>query len=319
MPRTSLSAPPARRLRAPLRSRLASGLSVAALAGTLLVAAAGPAPAATPSAATAVPASTTTTSSRLTWRPPALSSPTTVTVSASKHNLSLTAGKDYIVKMPSTPLQVAGGLTIAGGRNVVLIGGEIRITTTSTSGNAKRGLYLKNQTGTVHVEGLKITGPTLNEGINLDQRAGGTVQLQNVRVETVHGSASGHHADVLQTWGGPKVMRIDRLTGYTTYQGFFFDPTKYGSTQPTSFDLRNVNVVGQSGSKYLLWRDSLAWPMRITNVWAKPSVTGTSRGQFLRPDNTSKGWGYVKVGVPSGGDFVPAGRAGTGYVSPGYL
>lgn len=320
MHRSSQNAPATRSTTSRLRSRATAGLSVLTLAGTLLVAAVSSAPAATASTSTSTSTAALATSvgSKLTWRPPALSSPTTVTVSSSNRTIKLSAGRDYVVKMPRTPLNVRGGLIIAGGRNVVLIGGEIRITNSSTSSNDKRGLYLKNQTGTVHIEGLKITGSTLAEGINLDQRAGGTVQLQNIRVDTVY-SRGVHHSDVLQTWGGPAVLRVDRLTGSTTYQGFFLDPTKYGSPQPKLFDFRNVNIVGKSGSKYLLWRDGKAWPMKVGNVWAKPSLTGIARGQFLRPDNTSRGWGYVKVGLPSIGDFVPATRAGVSYVSPGYL
>ncbi|GAA2721772.1 hypothetical protein [Cellulomonas aerilata] len=321
MPRRLTNVPAARPHRPSLRSRVTGGLTAAAVLGTMLVAAALPAHAVTPSAAGTLDAAlaTTTTSPKLTWRPPALTSPTTVTVSSTKHNLSLAAGRDYIIKMPTTPLDVRGGLTIAGGRNVVLIGGEIRSTRTSSVANDKRGLYLVNQTGTLHVEGLKITGSTLAEGINLDQRAGGTVQLQNIRVDTVYGSLNGHHADVLQTWGGPATLRVDRLTGYTTYQGFMFQPTQFGSPSPKLFDLRNINIVGRTGSGYLMWRDGKTWPMKITNVWGKPSITGLPRGQWLRPDNTTYGFGYVKVGTPSTGDFVPATRAGTAYVSPGYL
>jgi hypothetical protein len=305
-PATSLTAPTAPR--PTVRRRLSGVAAVMGLIGSLVLAA-------TPAQGqTATAVATTTTSTRLTWRPPTLTSPTTVYVSSSKRSLSLDPARDYIIKMPSTPLEVRGGLVIAGGRNVVLIRGEIRISTSSTSGNDRRGLYLKNQTGTVHIEGLKITGSTLNEGINLDQRRGATVQLQNIRVDTVRGSYSGHHADVLQTWGGPAVLRIDRFTGRTTYQGVFLDPTKYDSPQPRLFDFRNMNIVGQSGSKYLFWRDSLGWPAKTTNVWAAPSVAGTSRSQFLQGN-----WQYVKTGVPSGGDFVPSGRAGLGYVSPGYL
>jgi len=305
----AVTAPPAHR---PTRRRRLGGIAaVVGLVSSLVLAAT---PAQAQAALAATTSTTTTTSTRLTWRPPALTSPTTVYVSSSKRNLSLDPARDYIIKMPSTPLEVRGGLIIAGGRNVVLIRGEIRITTSSTSGTDRRGLYLKNQTGTVHVEGLKITGSTLAEGINLDQRKGGTVQLQNIRVDTVHGSATGHHADVLQTWGGPAVLRVDRLTGRTTYQGFFLDPTKYDSPQPRLFDFRNVNIVGRSGSKYLMWRDGLGWPARTTNVWAAPYVAGTARSQFLRGS-----WPDVRTGVPSSGDFVPSGKAGVGYVSPGYL
>jgi hypothetical protein len=169
---------------------------------------------------------------------------------------------------------------------------------------------------------LKITGPTLAEGINLDQREGAVVQLQNIRVEKVHGSYSGMHADVLQTWAGPAELRIDRLTGYTGYQGFFLLPKQFGEQpEPRKFDFRNINIVGETGSAYMMWRDSLDWPVTNTNVWAQPAKTDLSRSQFLWDKGTLTGnsWDTVKVGLPATGDMVPANKAGLGYVSPGYL
>ncbi|WNB85428.1 hypothetical protein [Cellulomonas sp. ATA003] len=265
-----------------------------------------PAPAPTPTPAVS------SSSRTLTWAPPKLTNPTTITVSNTNRDLILKAGQDYIVKMPSTPLEAKGGLIIGGGRNVVLIGGEIKISKNSTHGNDVRGLYLKGQSGTIHVEGLKITGAALAEGINLDQRNGATVQLQNIRVDTVHGSGSGFHADVLQTWAGPKVLRVDGLTGYTTYQGFFLTPQQYGPL-PDLMDLRNVNLVGQAGSKYLAWRDGGAWPLKLQNVWASTSQISVPRTQFLRGD-----WANAQSGVPTSGDIVPSSMAGTRYASPGY-
>jgi hypothetical protein len=64
---------------------------------------------------------------KLSWAPPTLTEPVTIEVSDSKANLKLDQTKDYIIKMPAKPLQ--GGLGIWGGRNVVLIGGEIHIPT----------------------------------------------------------------------------------------------------------------------------------------------------------------------------------------------
>lgn len=62
----------------------------------------------------------------LSWRPPKLTAPLTVQVSSSRPSLVLDDDKDYVVKLPATPVTTKGGVTIRGGRNVVLIGGEIR-------------------------------------------------------------------------------------------------------------------------------------------------------------------------------------------------
>ena len=94
-------------------------------------------------------------------KPPELTSPTTVEVSNADSRLVLKPGRDYIVELPDTPITARGGVWIVGGRNVVVIGGEIRneqpISSSESVGDAY-GLFLEDQTGTVHVEGLWIHG-----------------------------------------------------------------------------------------------------------------------------------------------------------------
>ena len=45
------------------------------------------------------------------------------------------------------------------------------------------------------------------------------VQIENVRVDGVFGFNNQFHADVVQPYGGVKDLRIDKLTGYSAYQG----------------------------------------------------------------------------------------------------
>jgi hypothetical protein len=260
----------------------------------------------------------------LTWAPPALANPATVAVSPSNRNLKLNNALDYVIDMPDGALSGFDGLTISGGRNVVLIGGQIDIPegARTAGGNAARGLYLTGQTGTVHVEGLQISGAGLEEGIDLDQRRGAVVQLQNIRVETVQGSKATNHADVLQTWAGPRQLLVDGLTGSTQYQGMFMLPTQhFDGPQPERFDFRRMDLHGVGASAYLLWRDGLAWPLSVTDTWVSPR-NPADRGSFLWPKGTTApgtaAWPSVKVGTPPGGDFVPVGTAGPSYVSPGY-
>ena len=309
-------------VRSPLSRRRRSRLTSLVTAGLLLATLLAGGAAAPASAAGAQAAPGTTAGPRLSWAPPVLSSPVTIQVSASRNNLSLDPARDYVLQMPSTPVTVAGGLTVVGGRNVVLVGGEIRIPAgVAADGRANRGLYLKQQTGTVHVEGLLISGAGLGEGIDLDQRLGAVVQLQNVRVEHLAGTREGHHADVLQTWAGPRVLRVDGLSGSSDYQGMFLLPQQFGTqAQPEVFDLRRVDLRGSSVSGYMLWRDSLAWPLTVSDVWVSPR-NPDSRDSFLWPKGSGAGtsaWPSVNVGTPAQGSFVPAGRAGTGYTSPGY-
>ena len=143
-----------------------------------------------------------------------------------------------------------------------MLGGEIVVPPRSEAPDSRdrTGLLLKNQTGTIHVEGLRISGADLAEGINLDQSEGATVVLENIHVDTVHGSRSGHHADVLQTWAGPATLRVDGLTGSTEYQGLFLLPQQFVDSPPSTFDLRRVVITGEpdganGGAAYLLWTD----------------------------------------------------------------
>src|SRR5205807_6072932 len=108
----------------------------------------------------------------LTWAPPQLKNPIVVNVTNQYRALVLDPARDYIVRMPQQPLTASYGLAIAGGHNVVLIGGEIDIPWQGTNPpeDSRRALYLKEQTGTVHIEGLLMTGADLTEGIDLDER-----------------------------------------------------------------------------------------------------------------------------------------------------
>jgi hypothetical protein len=316
--------------------RFSVGFTLSVIAFTPLTAACAQnttAPLVAPSAATTA-AEVTAQEARpkLTWAPPVLESPITVEVSNSQFSLKLDSAKDYIVKMPSTPVEV--GVRISGGRNVVLIGGEIRIPSLEEKPDTDakkrdkydfRGMYLHGQTGTIHVEGLWITGAGLREGFNFDQRHGATVQLQNIRVDTVHGTRAGHHADVFQTWAGPAELRIDRLTGYTTYQGTFLMPLQHfkEGDAPKQWDFRNLNIVGTENSGYMLWvNSSKDFPLNVQNVWVSPrSRSKSNRDAFLwpKPSTGDASWNNVQVGLPPEGDFVPEGVAGLNYVSPGYL
>ena len=253
----------------------------------------------------------------LSWSPPELEDPEVIEISPENLSLKLELTKDYRLVMPERPL--THSLSVYGGRNVVLIGGEIRIE--SGDGEGARGLYLRDQTGTVHVEGLLLSGEKLAEGINLDQRLGAVVQLQNIRIEGVDGSRDGHHADLLQSWAGPRQLLIDGLSGETGYQGFFLLPQQFGDQEePEIVDLRRVDIAGDAdGSAYMLWRDDAEWPVVTDQVWVAPTVEDLEdRPRFLWDRAGEDSWKDVRVGLPPDGSFVPPGSAGVGYESPGY-
>lgn len=305
------------------RALVLIGTAVLALAGVVVALAVTQrgAPVAEPEPALPTPSVAAEAADRLTWAPPKLTSPTRVTVTATSNKVELRPDRDYIVTLPSTPLVLNGGLRIEGGRNVVLMGGEIVVPPRSEAPDSKQrtGLLLKNQTGTVHVEGLRISGEDLAEGINLDQGEGATVVLQNIHVETVHGSREGHHADVLQTWAGPDRLRVDGLTGTTEYQGLFLLPQQFVDSAPAEFDLRRIVITGESGganggAAYLLWTDDV-----VPWLSARDIVLVDERSDLegmLRPPSV---WAdAVELRTTDAGAALPAGTPGASYVSPGY-
>lgn len=251
----------------------------------------------------------------LTWAPPELTDPTTVNVTTEDTTIMLDSDRDYVIVLPSKPLE--SGLAIAGGRNVVIIGGQIRIPWQGDNPSIiqRRGLFLSNQTGVVHVEGLLITGEDLSEGIQIDAPEA-VVQLQHIRVEDVHArdqvGFSDNHPDVIQAWGGVAELRIDRLTGSTDYQGLYLAAS---SGSIGRVDLRNVNIVGRQTSRYVLWSEG-GFPRKAHNVYLQ-SAQDRGWAQTVWPSPGA--WPGVIAGSPPGGDFVKTGTVGIVYTSSGYI
>lgn len=262
-------------------------------------------------------------SPKLTWAPPTLTNPITINVTNADRSIQMNQNQDYIIQLSE---KLTGQLNLYGGNDVVLIGGHIEVPWAGDfedldSIGSRRGMYVQNWTGTLHIEGVLINGPDLAEGINVDTRTEGAIlQLQNVRVEDVHGrpeeaacyTCQGvHHPDIIQNWGGPTYYRIDRFTGSTDYQGFMMQPTKYGD--PTLLaDFRNMNLSGTDG--YLIYRTTTGTDdYNLDNVWLYKS-----NGHKYAYKESDPEWNALNFGLPPGGDFVPAGVAGMNYVSPGY-
>ena len=254
----------------------------------------------------------------LSWPPPALDRPIEIQVTEDRSQLELRPDSDYVVTMPKdAPLRAPGGLIIVGGRNVHLIAGAIEVPSMESSPDPKdrRGLYLKGQTGVVHVEGLSIDGADLTDGINLDQSADATVQFENVLVGTCHGSESGFHADVLQTWDGPNELRVDGLVGATTYQGLFLSPMTFGTREPRLFDLRRICIVAETGAHYLLWSDNDAGWLHPRDVVLIPLPTRKTLPELAYPPGQ---WPEVLVSKPGARVSIDLSSPGIGYVTPGY-
>lgn len=246
------------------------------------------------------------------WAAPQLVDPTVVQLTSADQHLVLDRTKDYVIVPPTTPLTNAGGVSIDGGRNVVWVGGEIAIPASvpATQKNGGRGLYLLNQTGTIHVEGLRIGGDGLHEGIDIGAPRA-TVQLRNLSIGPVRGGEGlATHPDVIQAWGGPKVLRIDGLTATTDYQGIFLQPQAYGKVDVLRVELHDVDITGTAGSGYLLWAATPV-PLRARDVFVVGPAARPTR-QLLWP--APQAWPGVRRTRHA--PFVPAPAAGLRYRRP---
>src|SRR6266511_807635 len=139
-------------------------------------------------------------SGRLRWAPPRLVRPITIRLTSPTRELNLSAGRDYVIRMPRFPIRPgpSGGLWISGGRNVVLVGGELDFgSVTDPDEKSGRVAAIFNNTGTVHIEGLYAHGAGIVEGIQ-NYSANSIVQVENCRFEHLRGSEAGHHSDLFQ-------------------------------------------------------------------------------------------------------------------------
>jgi hypothetical protein len=216
-------------------------------------------------------------SNELTWAPPRCGGQGHRCVNLYLRNTgshqepSLDNNADYRIHLPANgPL--VGGITINGGRNVLIIGGQIDLTyPCSNDANDCIGIYIaKNSPGAVFVEGVWIhnparIGPTCpggasdtsqtcssGDGIDVNTTDDGTINvntitLENIRIDGISGcSGYGDHSDVFQPYQAPDdTIRIDRMTGVTNCQGFTLDPDlayAVWHTFPSSITVANANI-----------------------------------------------------------------------------
>lgn len=264
-------------------------------------------------------------SRRLTWTPPVLEAPETITLSNTSRSRTLDRTKDYVVRLGDSGT-IVGEVALYGGRRVILEPGVVDATGT-------RALYLQEQTEAMYVQGVHLAGPA-REGINLNQRRGATVTLQDLLVDGVEGTQATNHADVIQTWAGPFRLQVDRLMAKSGYQGMFIHPFQFpqdGSPKvpvaDVHLDLRNV-LLDLSTGAYALYKigafgvhtqnvmvirnPAKPWPDQVlmdTDVQGGQNKSGTTAGDV---------WEGVRE-VPAGTPSPLLGAPGVGYVNPGYV
>lgn len=238
------------------------------------------------------------------WDAPALQNPLRITITNAKRDLSLLPGQDYVLRCPPGRVVLKNKLVVSGGRNVELQNCNFDVTSDDWAG------YLKNQTGTLWVHDVHFGGDHLTGGLQM-QEPGATVVMRDVVFDRVYGSLHTNHAELLQTWCGPKRLLIDGLTGSTTYQGLFLLPDQWCSTPLSQFDIRHVNINDTKGA-YALWLGDVKGPLRVSvrDVYVTPPVERTWRGWWLMPQPPQKTWSGVSAGAPPGGSYVQPTTAG---------
>jgi hypothetical protein len=238
------------------------------------------------------------------WDRPVLSNPATITISHANHNLVLNQRRDYILQCSPGPVRLKWALVVWGGHNVVFDNCHLDIAVRNWAAQ------FKNQTGTLWLHDVHFGGARLTGGIQL-QEPHATVVMRDLLFDTVFGSYGTNHAELVQTWAGPKRLMIDGLTGSDTYQGLFLLPNQwYAGSPPTLVDLRHVNIDNSRGG-YALWvgdvNGSIAtW--HVQDVYVLPNRSKPWRGWWLwpKPSTGDPSWNNVIAGRPPGGSYVRA-------------
>jgi hypothetical protein len=282
----------------------------------------------------------------LTWAPPVLTNPVTYRVSGTPTAITATPGQDSIVQLVGP---VNRRLDLQGGRHWVIVGGEINIDRPWEKSADRNAIHVNDATGVVHIEGVFMHGAYINDGIKTCA-PDAIFQIENDRIADLQGTQAGYHADVIQPYCGFKELRVDGLTGYSQFQGVMFKADR-GSWRTTI--LKRVNLVGiapqdgypinvvtgccnDDGNSYV------TGPISLSDVYISPDAShhdGTLSGNICPAASFNFGTdpatgreyaehktsvspqisGRIWKGRPTGGDYVPAGVAGLGYVAPPYL
>lgn len=257
-------------------------------------------PAVARSSAPALPALHTPAARHTAWQRPVLRRPQTVRLGPQAENLKLDPRRDYILRCPAGQLDLPWTLSVWGGRNVVLSGCDLHVIHNWVAA-------FKDQTGTLWLHDVHFGGSRLTGGIQLQEPAA-TVVMRDVLFDTVHGSYHTNHAELVQSWAGPRRLLIDGLTGATTYQGLFLEPDQFTGAVARTFDLRHIYIDDSRGG-YALWLGDLRRPLahwHLSDVWVRPHPGRTWLGWWSWPqprDGRSR-WSGVHVGVPPAGGFV---------------
>ena len=267
--------------------------------------------------------------SLLRWSPPALTTPTTITVTATNTIATLTAGQDYILSFAAVRTK---RLRVVGGRHVKIVGGEFDIPLGSTTSSTANSFVdsgcafdFSQQTGTVFVEGVHVHGAGALDSIRSDNLApsgGATFIIQNCRLEchriqAVTDVSDGlYHTDGFQCWGGLQGLYMNRVTVVNPYQGGMFGDGALSAVWLTTVldkvNYRADTTVGQNAKviNFVQVGGFLDGPFTFQDVYYELGPSWTWGSTFVSP-----GSGTPQGGFYSNNTFGTDG-AGRQYAQP---
>ncbi len=250
----------------------------------------------------------------LRWTPPGYPSYagyTTVNIANDGSNRSQTLSQtsDYILVIDDYNPTVAnlGGITISGGRNIVIIGGRINIANIDPAPTQSTQTAIKIRGGvqTIHIEGLEIGGRNCNDCIALQDPKNGQVstsviQIQNCRInpQLPEGTtiASGMHPDGIQFQqeadGYPGTVRLDKVTFTSVYQCLFIKGPTTGGVVLSRVNCHPVqDVAAGKTAHYLFWQETASIPVSIpdNDVYVEENLAESNFtfANELYPDGSS--------------------------------
>jgi hypothetical protein len=189
---------------------------------------------------------------------------------------------------------------------------------------SRGGLAFQDYAGTIHVEGLKVTGDIVDAFRFSTTRSGVDMRIQNCLFtpDQHHDGVNTYdgHPDCMQYAGHAGPVTLDRITGYTSGRGFINKADLGAPYAVTAIRARDVNFNGVWPGGGILWDNayghSTTWD--ITNCWGAPYSRSTFASTSASdPSNVPS---KIMYGVPPGGDFVKAADIGIGYTNTvGYV
>jgi len=274
----------------------------------------------------------------LSWAPPTLVSPTVLDLS----DAAFVTGTQYFYATTqdlrltmSSPINKR--LTIRGGRNIVMIGGE-------WTAPIAHCIEFRDDTGqttgsrTIHIEGVLCNNPNTLD-FDFIRSAGTTItlQIQNCRVEGLRGTSAGTHADMIQSIngvngansGGFAALRVDGFTGAGNYQGIFI--ADHDSTHgPVTLRRCQMDIVdGLNDQTGIYWSDGsflsggpFSFTTTLDRVYVRVAADHTVANHGLKPSLTDpRGATYrcVQSGDQITWPSLPAASAITGAVTDGKI